>query len=45
MADKTPADDDAILKQGRELFTKCKDAENDNREMALEDIKFAKLGE
>ena len=45
MADKKPADDDALLKQAREMFDKCKDAENDNREMALEDIKFAKLGE
>ena len=45
MADKKPADDDALLKQARELFDKCKEAENDNREMALEDIKFAKLGE
>lgn len=45
MADKKPADDDALLKQAREMFDKCKEAENDNREMALEDIKFAKLGE
>ncbi|MCP4410089.1 MAG: hypothetical protein GY807_20560 [Gammaproteobacteria bacterium] len=41
MTDK--ADD--VVKQGREAFEKCRDAENHNRTTALEDIKFAKLAE
>lgn len=43
--DKTAKDIDAMLQEGRKAFRKCADAENDNRIEALEDIKFAKLGQ
>lgn len=43
MAKKT--DDSALLKQARDMFEKCQSAENETREMALDDVRFAKLGE
>lgn len=42
---KQDKDDADTVKKGRAQFTKCKDADDDNRTMALEDIRFAKLGE
>jgi hypothetical protein len=42
---KEPKGDEDLLRQGREAFTRCKDAEDHNRDTALEDIKFARLGE
>lgn len=45
--DTKPADGgrDSLLAQARDLFTLCEDAENHNRTTALEDIRFARLGE
>jgi hypothetical protein len=46
MAEKPKkADADDLLKRGREAFTRCEDAENDNRTTGEEDLRFAKLGE
>jgi hypothetical protein len=42
--DKTEDSDD-ILRRGKEAFSRCDDAEEENRARALEDIKFARLGE
>ena len=36
---------DDILDQAREAFEQARDAENDNRELWLDDVKFARLGE
>lgn len=36
---------DDLLKEGREAFEACQSAENTNRKTALDDIKFAKLGD
>jgi len=45
-ADKdTGKEADDLLRQGREAFTRCKDAEDHNRDTALDDIKFSRLGE
>ncbi len=43
MSDDTKTDDD-ILEEALEDFHKCIDAERDNRENALDDLEFAKLG-
>jgi hypothetical protein len=49
MSDKqstdTPKDDDALLKRARDMFSRCKDAEDHNRQTAQDDIRFARLGE
>lgn len=37
--------DDDLLKDARDLFRLCEDNEHNNRECALDDLKFAKLGE
>jgi hypothetical protein len=42
--DKTEDSDD-ILRRGKEAFSRCDDAEEENRARALEDIRFARLGE
>lgn len=36
---------DSIIKEARDAFKECSDAENHNRRAALEDIKFSRLGE
>ena len=38
-------DDTDLLASGKKAFEKCLDHEKENRETALEDIKFARLGE
>lgn len=38
-------DADALLSKGREAYEACYDAEKENREVALEDIKFSRLSE
>jgi hypothetical protein len=43
--EKEPASDDDLLKEGLAQFKLCEDAEFDNRAAALDDLKFAKLGE
>jgi hypothetical protein len=45
MADKNKASDDDVLKEARDAFSQCQDAERDNRKTALDDIKFAREGE
>lgn len=37
--------DNDLLATGKKTFERCESAERDNREIALEDIKFARLGE
>jgi hypothetical protein len=39
------AKDEDILRDGREAFEQCVDAEADNRNLAIEDLRFARLGE
>jgi hypothetical protein len=39
------SDDDDLLKEGRDAFERCADAEHDNRLTALDDIKFGRLNE
>ena len=39
------AKDSDIIKEAREAFELCEDAESENREQALDDLKFARLGE
>lgn len=36
---------DSLVKEGREAFTMCVDADEHNRTAALEDIRFARLGD
>jgi hypothetical protein len=36
---------DDLLREGREAFQRASDVENDNRQTALEDIRFARAGE
>lgn len=38
------AKDDDLLKEGRDAFERCADAEKDNRRTALDDIRFAREG-
>ncbi len=38
-------DKDALLKRARDVFARCKDASDHNRRTAIDDIKFARLGE
>jgi hypothetical protein len=47
MADenKKPKNVDDVLKEGREAFEQCVDAESDNRNLAIDDLRFARLGE
>jgi hypothetical protein len=49
MADSKTTDDksdpDAILAAGKKAFEFCAEAESDNRVVALDDIRFARLGE
>jgi hypothetical protein len=40
MADEKPTD---LLSQGRTAFERCQDAEKENRECALDDIRFSRL--
>ena len=44
MAD-TSEDKDDLLAEGRKAFARCKDAEQDNRLEALDDIRFSRLDE
>ena len=39
------ANDNDIIKEAREAFELCEDAETENREQSLDDLKFARLGE
>lgn len=39
------SEDDDLLAEAKDLFQKASDAENDNRQRALDDIAFARLGE
>ena len=39
------ANDSDIIKEAREAFELCEDAESENREQALDDLRFARLGE
>jgi hypothetical protein len=39
------ANDSDTIKEAREAFELCEDAESENREQALDDLKFARLGE
>lgn len=41
----TAKDDDGLLKRARDVFSRCKDAGDLNRKTAIEDIRFARLGE
>lgn len=41
----TAKDNDSLLKRGREAFQRCSDAEQDNRRVGLEDLKFAEAEE
>ena len=46
MADENKSTDtDDLLSQGRTAFERCQDAESDNRQAALDDIRFSRLGE
>lgn len=45
MADAKSSSDDDLLKEARQAFAQCQDAEKDNRQSALDDIKFARDGE
>src|SRR6185369_13011032 len=36
---------DDMLSEGRTAFERCQDAESDNRQAALDDIRFSRLGE
>lgn len=38
-------DKDALLKRARDVFSRCKDASDDNHRTAIEDIRFARLSE
>ena len=42
--DDSLSDDEAILKEAREDFKLCQAAEKENREAALDDLEFARLG-
>jgi hypothetical protein len=42
---KSEASEDDILKEAKEAFAQCEDAEADNRREALDDIRFARLAE
>jgi hypothetical protein len=44
-AKKPASDDDDLLAEAREAFGRCEDAERDNRQTALDDIRFARAGE
>jgi hypothetical protein len=39
------AKDDDILAEARDAFKECEEAESENREAALDDLKFGRLGE
>ncbi|CDP52347.1 Portal protein [Devosia sp. DBB001] len=39
------AEKDDLVAEGREMFTLCQDAENENRETGKEDLRFARNGE
>lgn len=39
------SEDDDLLREAREAFQRASDVENDNRQTALEDIRFARAGE
>lgn len=45
MADKTKEKSSDLLVQGRKAFDRCSSAEKENRQTALDDIKFARLSE
>lgn len=46
MADKQPVpDSDDMIKEARDAFERCSDAEKDNRKTAVEDIRFAREGD
>jgi hypothetical protein len=40
-----PLSDEQVLERAREDFERCAEAEEDNRQCGLDDLKFAKLGE
>lgn len=42
---RASSEDDDLLKEAREAFGRCEDAERDNRQTALDDIRFARAGE
>lgn len=46
MAEKltSSSSEDDLLKEAREAFSQCQDAEKDNRQTALDDIRFAREG-
>ena len=39
------AEDEKIIKRALKAFKACEEADSDNRERALEDLRFARLGE
>jgi hypothetical protein len=41
----TAKDNDALIKRARDVFSRCKDAGDHNRQTAIDDIRFARLGE
>jgi len=43
--DKKSTDKADLLSEGRTAFERCQDAESDNRQAALDDIRFSRLGE
>jgi hypothetical protein len=43
--EKKSTDKADLLAQGRTAFERCQDAESDNRQTALDDIRFSRLGE
>jgi hypothetical protein len=43
--DSKSTDKDGLLKRGRDAFQRCSDAEQDNRRVGLEDLKFAEAEE
>lgn len=43
--DKKSTDKADLLAEGRTAFERCQDAESDNRQTALDDIRFSRLGE
>jgi hypothetical protein len=48
MTDESKKDDakpDEVLNRAKEFFDKAKDAENDNRDRFLDDLRFARMGE
>ncbi len=44
-AEKPPTDMDDLLARAKEVYTRAESAESENRDRALDDIKFARLGE